>query len=94
MIVIQIFKAPSTIFEAPSEEVYIQRGTKEGSAPTCREEYLFSTHLPVSRPHKMALLEEAKRVAGQFDYSSEELNKGVKAFIQQMSGLTLGAGES
>ena len=42
----------------------------------------------------MALLEEAKSVAGQFDYPPEELNKGVKAFIQQMGGLSLVAGES
>ena len=94
MIVIQVFKAPSTIFEAPSEEVYIQRDTKEGSAPICREEDLFSNHLPISRPHKMALLEEAKRVAEQFDLPPEELNKGVKAFIQQMGWLSSGTGES
>ena len=94
MIVIQVFKVPSTIFEVPPEEVYIRRGTLEGSAPICREEDLFSTPLPISRPHKMALLEEAKRVAGQFDYPPEELNKGVKAFIQQMGGLSLGARES
>lgn len=42
----------------------------------------------------MALLEEAKRVAAQFDYPSEELNKGVKAFIQQMGALSLAVGES
>ena len=85
---------PSTIFEVPSEEVYIRRGALEGSAPICQEEDLFSTPLPISRPYKMALLEEAKRVAGQFDYPAEELNKGVKAFIQQMGGLSLDAGES
>lgn len=94
MIVIQVFKVPSNIFEAPSGEVYIRRGTLEGSAPICREEDLFSTLLPISRPHKMALLEEAKRVAGQFDYPAEELNKGVKAFIQQMGGLSHGAREN
>ena len=85
---------PSTVFEAPSGEVYIRRGTPEGSTPICREEDLFSTPLPITRPHKMALLEEATRVAGQFDYPPEELNKGVKAFIQQMGGLSPGAGES
>lgn len=94
MIVIQVFKVPSPIFEVPSEGVYIRRNTLEGSAPICREEDIFSTPLPISRPHKMALLEEAKRVAGQFEYPPEELNKGVKAFIQQMGGLSLGAGES
>ena len=94
MIVIQVFKVPSTIFEVPSEEFNNRRGTLEELAPICREEDLFSNQLPISRPHKMALLEEAKRVAGQFDYPPDELNKGVKAFIQQMSGLSPGAGES
>ena len=94
VIVIQVFKVPSTIFEAPLGELYIRRGTPEGSAPICREEDLFSTPLPISRPHKMALLEEAKRVAGQFGYPAEELNKGVNAFIQQMGGLSHGAREN
>ena len=41
----------------------------------------------------MALIEEAKHVAGQFDYPSEYLNKGVKAFIQQVGGLSLPNGQ-
>jgi len=32
----------------------------------------------------MSLLEEAKRMAAEFEYSSEDLNIGVKAFISQM----------
>ena len=32
----------------------------------------------------MSVLEEAKRVAAEFEYSSEDLNRGVKAFISQM----------
>lgn len=32
----------------------------------------------------MSVLEESKRVAAEFEYSSEDLNKGVKAFITQM----------
>jgi len=32
----------------------------------------------------MSLLKEAKRVAAEFEYSPEVLNKGVKAFINQM----------
>jgi hexokinase len=32
----------------------------------------------------MALAEEAKRVAAEFDYPAEELNKGVKYFIARM----------
>ena len=94
VLAIQVFKSPSTIFEVPLEEIYIRQGTLEGPAPVCREEDLFSAPLPISRPYKMALLEEAKRVAGQFDYPPEELNKGVKAFIQQMGGLSIATGES
>ncbi|CAD6593173.1 MAG: glucokinase [Alectoria sarmentosa] len=32
----------------------------------------------------MSVLEEAKRVAAEFEYSPEDLNRGVKAFISQM----------
>ncbi len=94
MLAIQVFKSPSIIFEEPTDENYTRHGIPEGPAPVCREEDLFSAPLPVSRPHKMALLEEARRVAGQFDYPPEELNNGVKAFIQQMGALSLAAGES
>ena len=94
VLAIQVFKSPSTIFEVPSEEVYVQEGILVGPAPICRKEDLFLAPLPVSRPHKMALLEEAKRVAGQFDYPSEEFNKGVKAFIQQMGRFSLAVGKS
>ena len=94
VLAIQVFKSPTTIFEVPSERAYIRHGAIEVPAPICREEDLFTTPLPISRPHKMALLEEAKSLAGQFDYPPEELNKGVKAFIQQMGGLSLVAEES
>ena len=94
MLAIQVYKTPSNIFEEPAEQSYTRHGILEGPAPLCREEDLFSAPLPISRPHKMALLEEAKRVAGQFDYPPEELNNGVKAFIQQMGALPPAAGES
>lgn len=32
----------------------------------------------------MALAEEAKRMAAEFDYSADEVRKGVKEFIKQM----------
>ena len=32
----------------------------------------------------MALAEEAKRIAAQFDYSTEEVRKGVKEFVREM----------
>ena len=94
VLAIQVFKSPTTIFEVPSERAYIRHGALKAPALICREEDLFTTPLPVSRPHKMALLKEAKSVAEQFDYPPEELNKGVKAFIQQMGRLSLDAGES
>ena len=32
----------------------------------------------------MALEEEAKRIAAQFEYTSEDVNKGVEEFIAEM----------
>ena len=34
----------------------------------------------------MSLLEEAKRVAAEFDYSAEDVVKGVEEFRRQMGG--------
>lgn len=45
---------------------------------------LFTDQLPVCKPHKMALVEEAKRVAAEFEYTTADLNKGVKEYINQM----------
>jgi len=35
----------------------------------------------------MGLAEEAQRVAAEFEYGDEALNKGVKEFIRQMGAL-------
>jgi hypothetical protein len=37
----------------------------------------------------MALLEEARRVAAQFEYTDEAVRKSVKQFIAQMSANTI-----
>lgn len=38
----------------------------------------------------MSLLQEAKRIAAQFEYTDDDIRKGVKAFISQMSMLSHG----
>ena len=48
--------------------------------------------LPTSRPYKMSLLEEARQVAAEFDYTAQDVNKGVKEFIRQMGRLMLFTG--
>lgn len=55
----------------------------------CESPHPFPTEPPVSRPHKMSLLEEAKRVAAEFDFTDDEVRKNVKHFIYQMSKLPL-----
>lgn len=56
-------------------------------APTCKNINIFEDSQPVSRSFKMTLLDEAKRVAAEFEYPAEEVNKGVKEFIKQMGSL-------
>ena len=34
----------------------------------------------------MSLIEEAKKVAVEFEYPAAEVNKGVKEFLRQMGG--------
>ena len=94
VLVTQLFKPPTTLFEESSEKFYPVQELVQEAAPVCRAQNLFSAPLLTSRPHKMALLEEAKRMAREFDYPSDELNRGVKAFIEQMGVLFLRVGES
>ena len=51
----------------------------------CRPKSVFDPQLPYSRaPTNMALHDEVKRMAAEFDYPAEEINKGVKEFIREM----------
>lgn len=51
----------------------------------CKPRSLFSSELPYSQaPTNMALIEEAKRVAAEFNYPTDEVLRGVKEFIKEM----------
>lgn len=43
----------------------------------------FPTAAPTSTPN-MALVAETERIVAQFDYTNEDVNKGVKEFLRQM----------
>lgn len=81
---IQVFRAPVDIVGGSTGTSYCPRTLPSLPPPVCRDQNLLLEPLPVSRPHKMALLEEANRVAAEFEYSPENLNNGVRAFISQM----------
>lgn len=69
------------------ESVYRQEEYYEQLEPgiQCKPKNVFAIDLPVSYALKnMALEAEAKRMAAEFEYSKEDLNKGVKEFIQEM----------
>ena len=51
---------------------------------------LFTSDFPITRTHKMSLIQEAERVAAQFDYPAEAVNKGVKEFIREMGLFMVG----
>lgn len=51
---------------------------------TCKKPLPFSDQSAPSTLHKMSLAEAAKRVAAEFEYGPEALNKGVKEFIREM----------
>ena len=51
----------------------------------CRPKSIFDPQLPYSKaPTNMALHEEAKRMAAEFDYTTDQVNKTVKEFMRQM----------
>ncbi len=52
--------------------------------PVCPNPKAFPTEPVFSQAHRMALLQEAKRVAADFEYSPDDVRKGVKEFIRQM----------
>ncbi len=79
------------IIELLREPVVFPQELRQTSEPTAKADWftpantnIFRQPLPVSRPQKMTLLEEAKRVAAEFDYSAKDVQKGVEAFISQM----------
>jgi len=67
----------------------VRHGASLDSTAVCPNTHIFDEPLPFSRPNKMSLLEEAKKVAAEFKYPPEEVNKGVKEFIRQMSSYSM-----
>jgi hypothetical protein len=58
------------------------------TAGVCEVSHPFLTQEPVSRPHKMSLLAEAKRVAAEFDFSDDDIRAIGAEFVAQMSELS------
>lgn len=70
------------------DSVYRQEAYYDQLEPgtQCRPKSLFSQELPISHAlTNMALEQEVKRVAAQFDYSAQDVNKGVQEFIHEMA---------
>ncbi|ETS77815.1 Glucokinase [Pestalotiopsis fici W106-1] len=63
-------------FTSPAATIY---------EPICESPQPFPTAPPVSKVRTMALLEETKRITAQFDYSDDNVNKGVEEFLRQMN---------
>lgn len=45
---------------------------------------LFAERQPHCEPNKMSVVEAAKKVASEFEYTSEDVNRGVEEFLSQM----------
>jgi hypothetical protein len=81
----------ATTYSPFGDSVYRQEAYFDQLAPgeQCKPKNILSAELPTSRePYNMArrgsLADEVVQVAQLFSYPPEEVNKGVKAFIQQM----------
>lgn len=53
-------------------------------SPVCENPLPFPTAAPTSKPLAMALEAETATIVAQFDYTDEDVNKGVKEFLRQM----------
>ena len=51
---------------------------------TCESQPPFPTEPPISRPHTMGLVEEAKRVVEEFALSDEDVLKITKQFQEEL----------
>lgn len=80
VVIIQLVKPPPVVYNHRLD-LY----SPLSSASTCENTGVFHKHLPTSEPRAMSVLEEAEKVAGEFEYPAEDVRKGVKAFISQMS---------
>ena len=52
--------------------------------PVCPNRHVLLESQPISRPEKMALREAAQRVAAEFEYPAEDVNRGVGEFLREM----------
>lgn len=69
------------------DSVYKQEAYYDQLEPgtQCKPKSLFSADLPTTLAlTNMALEAEAKRIVAQFEYSAEDVNKGVQEFIHEM----------
>lgn len=69
------------------DSVYKQEAYYDQLEPgtQCKPKSLFSADLPTTHAlTNMALEAEAKRIVAQFEYSAEDVNKGVQEFIREM----------
>lgn len=69
------------------DSVYRQEAYYEDLEPgtQCKPKSVFSSELyQTPTLHNMDLEQEAKRMAAEFEFSKDALNKGVKHFIQEM----------
>lgn len=68
----------------PPTESQIRNINFVPSKAVCAKSNIFSEPRAISRASGMSLLDEVRRVAAEFEYPPEEVNKGVKEFIRQM----------
>lgn len=69
------------------DSVYRQEAYYDQLEPgtQCKPKSLFSADLPTTLAlTNMALEAEAKRIVAQFEYTAEDVNKGVQEFIREM----------
>lgn len=85
VLVVQFFRPSPDVSFLPVYNAPEAESVKLDTPYACPNPLPFLEDFPISRSHKMTLLEEAKMVAEEFDYPAKEVNKGVKEFIRQMS---------
>ena len=81
VLVIQLLKEPSDQFDPSLTSIL----SSKPRPSTCENTVIFKQTPPTSEPREMTVLESAEKVAAEFEYTADDVRKGVKAFLSQMS---------
>ncbi|KAL9008860.1 MAG: hypothetical protein Q9173_006058 [Seirophora scorigena] len=82
LLLVEVLRPSTTLLRFPRPKP--STSSSSSSSTTCPNESAVPSTFPTCTAYKMGLIEDARDVAREFEFSSADVNKGVKEFIRQM----------